>query len=299
MAFRGVFTAIVTPFEKGQIDLPSLTRLVEAQVRSGVSGIVACGTTGESATLSDDEILRVTRHVIEVSQGACKVIAGVGSNSTQHTVELMRKAIDLGIDGALVITPYYNKPSQSGLEAHFSAVSRAAKDTPLMLYTVPGRTGVHLGLETFARLSRLDNVVSLKDATADLALSAEYIGVANGQVGIMSGDDITALPLWSIGGEGVVSVAANVYPSTMVKLWNSYQEKDLARAQALHHRLIPLFRALFLESNPSPVKHLMARQGLIETPELRLPLVAVSDSTSQRLHKSVEGLASLEIESRA
>ncbi|MGB0645930.1 MAG: 4-hydroxy-tetrahydrodipicolinate synthase [Bradymonadia bacterium] len=283
MVFEGVYTAIVTPFENGQIDVNSLTRVVEAQLAAGITGIVACGTTGESATLSDDEIIAVTRHVLEVSRGECQVIAGVGSNATAHTCTLLGRAQELGVDGALVITPYYNKPSQSGLVAHFEAVSSHAKDLPLMLYTVPGRTGVSLDVNTFERLSRLSNVVSLKDATADLALSAEYIAAAQGRATILSGDDITALPLWTVGGRGVVSVAANLCPDLMMALWQANEAGAVADAATLHQRLVPLFRSLFVESNPSPAKYLMAQVGLIEREDLRLPLVPVGASSRELL----------------
>ena len=280
--FRGVYTAIVTPFDDGGVDVASLTRLVESQVEAGIHGIVACGTTGESATLSDDEIVEITRLVVEVSGGACKVISGVGSNSTRHTCELIRRVSGLGIDGALVITPYYNKPSQRGLAAHFEAVAASAPKTPLMLYTVPGRTGVELSVETFQRVSQLKTVVSLKDAAGDLALSAEYVQAAHEAVSVLSGDDVTALPMWSIGGAGLVSVAANLCPQLMVEMWTAYDAGDIAKARSIHARLLPLFRALFIESNPLPVKHLMAQLKLIQHGELRLPLVPVT-STSARL----------------
>ena len=299
MAFQGVYTAIVTPFKDGRVDRAALTRVVEHQLEGRVDGIVACGTTGESATLSDSEILSVTRHVVDVTGGACKVVAGVGSNNTQHTVDLVRQAQDLGIDGALIITPYYNKPSQHGLEAHFRRVSEAAVELPLMLYTVPGRTGVNLNVETFARLDALENVVSLKDATADLALSAEYIAASSTPTTILSGDDITALPLWAIGGEGVVSVAANLYPRLMVALWHHFKSGQLKRASHLHLGLIPLFRALFLESNPAPVKHLMAEIGILPSSEMRLPLVPVQSTTASKLASTIEALRGLELEHRA
>lgn len=283
MMFKGVYTAIVTPFEGGAIDIASLTRLVEAQVDAGIHGIVACGTTGESATLSDDEIVEITRRVVEVSDGACQVISGVGSNSTHHTCELIRRVSGLGVDGALVITPYYNKPSQQGLVAHFEAVSKAAPQTPLMLYTVPGRTGVELSVDTFQKVSILDNVLALKDAAADLALSAEYVQAANGRVNVLSGDDVTALPMWSLGGQGLVSVAANLCPELMVEMWQAYERGDVNSARAIHARLLPLFRALFIESNPLPVKYLMAQMNSIKTGTMRLPLVPVTPDSARFL----------------
>ena len=294
MAFQGVYTAIVTPFIRGELDLPSLTRVVENQLEAEIDGLVVCGTTGESATLSQSEVLAVTRHVLDVSKGSCKVIAGVGTNQTSSTIELLNRSAELDIDGALVITPYYNKPSQSGLEAHFCSVSEAANTLPLMLYTVPSRTGVHLSVDTFTRLARLPNVVSLKDATADLALSAEYIAAADNQAEVFSGDDITALPLWSVGGAGVVSVAANLYPSMMVRMWRAFKSLSLSDAQAMHHRLLPIFRGLFLESNPSPVKYLMAKQHLIESDTLRLPLVPISEQTASVLLSHHEVIKQLE-----
>jgi 4-hydroxy-tetrahydrodipicolinate synthase len=290
MMFKGVYTAIVTPFEDGAIDVASLTRLVESQVDAGIHGIVACGTTGESATLSDDEIVEITRLVVEVSAGACQVISGVGSNSTHRTCELLRRVSGLGIDGALVITPYYNKPSQQGLTAHFEAVSKASPQTPLMLYTVPGRTGVELSVETFQKVSTLDNVFALKDAAADLALSAEYIQAANGRANVLSGDDVTALPMWSVGGQGLVSVAANLCPDLMVGMWHAYENGDVVGARALHARLLPLFRALFVESNPLPVKYLMAQMKLIQTGAMRLPLVPVTAESARFLDRRMSEL---------
>ena len=283
MEFSGVYTAIVTPFEGGQVDFASLTRLVRSQVEAGIDGIVACGTTGESATLSDDEIVEVTRCVIEASNGECHVISGVGSNSTHHTCELFKRVADLGVDGALVITPYYNKPSQPGLVAHFEMVAACAPEVPVMLYTVPGRTGVGLSVETFAHLNQIDNIVALKDAAGDLALSAEYVQSGHGHANVLSGDDVTALPMWSIGGQGLVSVAANLCPGLMVEMWRSYRSGDLAKAQAIHGRLLPLFRALFIESNPLPVKYLMAQLNQIKSGAMRLPLVPVTTQSAKLL----------------
>jgi 4-hydroxy-tetrahydrodipicolinate synthase len=290
MSFSGVYTAIVTPFDDGKLDLASLNRLVRSQVAAGIDGIVACGTTGESATLSDDEIVEVTRRVIEASEGACHVISGVGSNSTHHTCELLKRVADLGVDGALVITPYYNKPSQPGLVAHFETVAACAPEVPVMLYTVPGRTGVGLSLDTFAHLSEIDNVVALKDAAGDLALSAEYVQTAHGRANVLSGDDVTALPMWSIGGQGLVSVAANLCPELMVAMWRAHRSGDLAKAQAIHGRLLPLFRALFIESNPLPVKYLMEQLNLIKSGAMRLPLVPVTAQSAQQLSACVDAV---------
>ena len=290
MTFQGVYTAIVTPFVNGKVDTFSLTKMVEQQLRAGIDGIVVCGTTGESATLSDDEIVEVTKQVMSVSAGGCKVIAGVGTNDTAHSIDLVRRTQDLNVDGALVITPYYNKPSQSGLLAHFYAVAEAADELPLMLYTVPGRTGVHLELKTFESLVPIPNVIALKDATADLALSAEYARAAGNDVSVLSGDDVTALPMWSVGGSGLVSVAANLCPKLMVAMWQAHQSGKQAEASEIHARLLPLFRALFWESNPMPVKHLMARLGLIAENTLRLPLVPVSKVTASRLNLCFDAL---------
>jgi len=277
--FSGVYTAIITPFQRGQIDKTALESLVERQIAAGVNGIVPCGTTGESATMSDDEILDVIGETIRIVAGRCSVIAGVGTNNTARTIELAQRAQELGADGLLVITPYYNKPTQEGLYAHFRAVSDAVPDGSIMLYNVPGRTGVSLTVDTIARLAEIPNIVALKEATGDMAFAARIVAACGNGLALLSGDDVTALPLWSVGGQGVVSVTSNLLPDRMVELWSHYEAGDTKSAQRLHLQLVPLFDALFVEANPVPVKSLVAGHTGLCTPELRLPLVPLQDSS--------------------
>jgi len=282
--FRGVHTAIVTPFVSNRVDLDTLGRLVERQIAAGIDGVVACGTTGEAATLTDAEKLAIFRHVVEVAAGRCAVIAGTGDNNTAHSIALTRETAGCGVDGALVITPYYNKPTQEGLFHHFRAVAEAVPELPIIAYNVPGRTSVSLTADTADRLGDLANVVALKEATADLALDGEMIRRCGDRLALTSGDDATAFPLWCLGGAGVISVCGNLVPDRMVALWRAFQSGDLAGARALHLRLLPLFTGLFIETNPAPVKTLTARVVPGMSAALRLPLAPLTPSSEARLH---------------
>ena len=277
--FSGVYTAIITPFRDGQVDDTALDVLIENQIAGGVDGVVPCGTTGESATMSDAEIIHVIERTIKTVAGRCQVIAGVGSNNTARTIELARRAQALGSDGLLVITPYYNKPTQEGLFAHFIAVAEAVPDGSIMLYNVPGRTGVSLTVETIAGLAKVPNVVALKEATGDMAYVGRIIAACGDDLAVLSGDDVTALPLWAIGGQGVVSVTSNLVPERMSDLWQRFQAGDYENALRLHQQLIPLFDGLFIEANPAPIKSLVAANTGVCSPELRLPLVPLTSAS--------------------
>ena len=293
--FEGIFTALITPFKDGRIDGAALDALIDRQLEAGVDGLVPCGTTGESATLSVDESLEVIARTVGRVAGRCKVVAGVGSNDTHQTIKLAKSAASLGVDGVLVITPYYNKPTQAGLIAHFEAVSDSVPDTPIMLYNVPGRTGVSLSVDAIAWLAKRDNIVALKEATADMAFATRIIAACGDSLTLLSGDDITALSMWAVGGRGVVSVSSNLVPERLVELWQSFTSGRLEEARRMHLSLTGLFDGLFIESNPVPVKTLVAERTSLCTGELRLPLVelrpeskAILDQICERLEIGLE-----------
>jgi len=282
---EGSLVAVVTPFTRhGKLDESALRDLVEWQVQCGTHGIVASGTTGESPTLSDEERLKVWRVTIETVRGRVPVICGAGTNDTRRTVEACRAVRELGADAALVVIPYYNKPGQAGLVAHFQAA--VGSGTPIVLYDVPGRTGTRFSVDTIAALADLDGVVALKDATADLAHASEVHARCGDRLTLLSGDDPTALPFWATGGAGVISVTANVAPRQMAACWDAFRASDLPRAQALHEALMPLHRALFLEANPIPVKAALAMLGRCDASP-RLPLTAATTETRQRLQQAL------------
>lgn len=273
----GSIVAIVTPFAKdGSLDEPALRDLVEWQIACGSHGIVACGTTGETPTLTDEERLAVWRAVVETTRGRVPVVCGAGTNDTRRTVDACRAVREVGGDAALVVIPYYNKPGQAGLVAHFRAAAGAG--VPVVLYDVPGRTGTRFSVETVAELAQVEGIVALKDATADLAHASEVHARCGDRLTLLSGDDPTALPFWAAGGQGVISVTANVAPRQMAACWSAFEAGDLARARSLHEALMPLHRALFLEANPIPVKAALSLLSRCEaTP--RLPLTPASDET--------------------
>ncbi len=281
--FSGVHTAIITPLRDGSIDYDALTALIERQIDGGVSGIVPCGTTGESATMRDEEIVDVIRHTVEVAAGRCLITAGVGTNNTARTIDLAKRAVQVGADAGLVITPYYNKPGQEGLYQHCATVAAAVPELPIMLYNVPGRTGVSFSVDTVVRLAELENVRALKEASADMAFASEIIAQAGESLEVLSGDDVTALPLWSVGGRGVVSVTSNLLPERMANFWRTFAHGDLEAARRMHLELVPLFNGLFLETNPVPVKALVAAQSGLCGEEVRLPLTPLSDRVRARL----------------
>ncbi len=267
--FRGSIVAVVTPFtEDFEVDFDAYGRLVDMHLAEGTHGIVPCGCTGEAATLSHAEQQACIKFVVERVAGRIPVIAGTGSNNTKEALSLTKHAREVGADAALVITPYYNKPTAEGQIAHYRAVADAA-EFPIMLYNVPGRTGTKMSPETIAALGEHPHIASVKEACGSVDQVSEIR--AQSDIIVMSGDDGLTLPMLAVGGTGVVSVAANVAPGKSAALCNAFFEGDLARAQALHYELLPLYKALFLESNPIPVKAALAEMGLIKN-VLRLPL---------------------------
>ena len=279
--FKGSIVAIVTPFKNGKVDETALGELIEWHIASGTDGIVPCGTTGESATLGYEEHEQVIEYTVGKVAGRVPVIAGAGSNSTEETIMLTAHAKKVGADGALLITPYYNKPTQEGLYRHFKAVADAV-DIPIVLYNVPGRTSVNMLPSTVARCAQIKNIVAIKEATANLQQISEIIELCGDKLSVLSGDDFTVLPLLSIGGVGVISVTANVAPVDMAGLCDAYFAGDMVEARRLHYKLQPLNQAMFYETNPIPVKTALGLMGKI-SPEFRLPLCPMSDTNTEKL----------------
>jgi len=284
--FQGSIVALVTPFRGGKVDEAKLRELVEWHVASGTDGIVPCGTTGESPTLSHDEHRRVVELVIETARGRLAVIAGTGSNSTSEAIELTSHAKKAGATGALVVNPYYNKPTQEGLYQHYTAIARSV-DLPLMLYNIPGRTSVNMLPATVARLTQLPTVVSIKEGSGSIQQIDEVLQLCGDRLTVLSGDDAMTLPMMALGGHGVVSVVANVAPRETATLVTAAAKGDFAQARTSHRRLLPLVNALFLETNPIPVKTALALMGRCQE-EVRLPLCAMQPDTKQKLSDALK-----------
>jgi 4-hydroxy-tetrahydrodipicolinate synthase len=289
--FEGVYTALITPFRDGGVDERALTYLVELQIAAGVDGIVPCGSTGEAATLSHAEHQRVVEVVVAAARGRVGVIAGTGSNSTAEAIQLTRHAKEAGADGALLISPYYNRPTQEGIVAHYTEIARQTA-FPLLAYNIPARTGSNVLPATLARLAEVDQIVGVKESCGDLNQMAHLIASVPDSFAVLSGDDWATLPLLAIGGKGVISTAANVAPGEVVELVRAFRAGDLARARAVHFRLLPLLDALFCETNPIPVKAALGMRGLIQE-ELRLPLVPISNGNRERLQAVLKELGLL------
>lgn len=279
--FSGSIVAIVTPFRKGKVDERALGDLIEFQLANGTDGIVPCGTTGESATLSHEEHERVVSFTIEAVNRRVPVIAGAGSNSTAEAIALTRHAKKAGADGALLITPYYNKPMQEGLFRHYKAVAEAV-DLPLVLYNIPSRTSVNLLPATVGRLAAIRNIVAIKEGSGSLQQVSEIIQACGDRVTVLSGDDPLTLPMMAVGAKGVVTVTANIAPADMAAMVDAFAAGRLDQARRLHNKLYPLFTALFYETNPIPVKTALAMMGKIDG-ELRLPLSPMAAETLEKL----------------
>ena len=285
LTLRGSMVAIVTPFRNDAVDEPAFTRLIEQQVQSGTSAIVPCGTTGESATLSFDEHDRVIDLTVQAARGRVAVIAGTGSNNTREAIRLTHHAKEAGADAALLISPYYNRPTQRGLYLHFKAIAEAV-DIPLVIYNIPSRTAVNIEPETFAQLASIKTIVGVKESSGNLEQMSRIRQATGGRLALLSGDDALTLPVLAIGGTGVISVAANLVPgdvAAMVEAFLSGRREDAVRR---HDRLLPLVKALFVETNPIPVKTAMGMLGMI-APELRLPLCTMSEANEERLRQAL------------
>lgn len=279
--FTGSIVAIVTPFKNGEIDKKTLVSLIEWQIEQGIDGIVPCGSTGESATLSFEEHNEVIKLTVEVVNKRIPVIAGTGSNNTQEALELTKYAKKIGVDGALLITPYYNKPTQEGLFQHFSKIAKEV-NIPIVLYNVPSRTGVNLLPITVKRLAEIDNIVAVKEASGSLSQMSEIVRYCQDKITLLSGDDGLTLPILSIGGKGIISVVANIIPAKVAKLVDAYMQGDLITAQKIHYEILPLCDAMFYETNPIPVKTALGLMNKIN-PELRLPLCPISDENLKKI----------------
>lgn len=279
--FTGSLVAIVTPFKNGKLDERALGDLIEWQITSGTHGIVPCGTTGESATLTHAEHDRVVAFTVEVVRRRVPVVAGTGSNSTEEAIALTKHAKAAGVDGALLITPYYNKPTQEGLFLHYKAVAEAV-DLPLVVYNIPGRTGVNMLPSTIARLTVCPTVVAIKEGSGAVQQASEIIQLCGERLTVLAGDDALTLPMMAVGGKGVITVTANLVPTKMAQLVNAFREGRVEAARAMHYELYPLFTALFYETNPIPVKEALYLMGKI-APELRLPLCRIGNDNKAKL----------------
>ena len=284
--FTGTYTAIVTPFKNGQLDEPALERLVKAQIKAGVDGIVPVGTTGESPTVSYEEHIQIIELVVKFVSGRVKVLAGTGANSTREAVLLTEKAEAAGADGSLQVAPYYNKPTQEGLFQHFREISRSTK-LPIVLYSIPGRCGIEIGVDTVKRLAfECKNIVGIKEAGGNADRISQLRAACGTRFDILSGDDSLTLPFMAVGAKGVVSVASNVIPAQVARMVKAFAAGNLSQAAQLHHRYYSLFKDLFLETNPVPVKAALALMGQIEE-EYRLPLVPMADKHRKVLRQTM------------
>jgi 4-hydroxy-tetrahydrodipicolinate synthase len=287
--FAGTYTALVTPFQNDRIDEAAFARLVEGQIAGGITGIVPVGTTGESATLDHAEHNRVIELGVKAANGRCKVIGGTGSNSTAEAISLTVEAEKLGCDGALLVAPYYNKPSQEGLYRHFGKIAEATK-LPIILYSIPARCGIEISVEVTARLAKAyPNIVAIKEAGGTVERVSALRAVLPPEFTILSGDDSLTLPFMAAGAEGVISVASNVIPGDIVAMVNAALSGNFSKARAMHHRLYPLFKDLFIEPNPVPAKYALALRGEMRA-DVRLPLCEMGEATRAKLEATLRQL---------
>jgi 4-hydroxy-tetrahydrodipicolinate synthase len=286
--FEGVLTALVTPFRDGAIDERALRALVERQIEAGIDGLVPCGSTGESATLSHEEHDRVIEIVVDATAGRVPVVAGTGSNSTEEAIRLTLHAKQAGASAALLISPYYNKPTQAGIAAHFEAIARATS-MPLIVYNIPGRTASNMLPTTLAQLAHVEYVVGVKESCGDIDQIAHVVAQCPEEFAVLSGDDAVTLPLLAVGGSGVISTTSNVAPAQMLELVRAFRSGDAPRALKIHQQLLPLFDALFCETNPIPLKAALAIMGLIDG-EIRLPLTPITQPNGAALQVVLKDL---------
>jgi 4-hydroxy-tetrahydrodipicolinate synthase len=282
MELKGIYTALVTPFKGYDVDEEALKGLIDFQLRGRVDGLVPCGTTGEAATLSYEEHEKVVEITVKHVNGAVPIVAGTGSNSTKETIELSETAKKVGADMCLLTTPYYNKPTQEGLYRHFQKVAEEV-DIPLILYNIPGRTGINMNPDTVARLAEIPNIVGIKEASGSLVQVAEIYRLAKEKITIMSGDDNLFLPMMSVGAKGVISVLSNAMPVELQELYRAFiKEKDIQKAMDMNARLLPIMQAMFVETNPIPIKETLYHMGMMEK-EFRLPLCPLSEGSNKFL----------------
>jgi 4-hydroxy-tetrahydrodipicolinate synthase len=289
--FSGAFTAMVTPFKNGEVDVEALEGMVEFQIQNGIHGLVPCGTTGETPCMSEAEDRVVIETVVRVANGRVPVIAGSGSNSTDMAIKYTKMAEEAGADGSLQVAPYYNKPTQEGLFRHFAAVAENTS-LPLVLYNIPGRTSVTINADTIGRLAEIPNVVGVKESTLSMNMVSDIRALCGEEFAILSGDDPVTLPLMALGGVGVISVASNVAPAAVSDMVRNLLDGNWERGRELHYALLPLFRALFVETNPIPVKTAASILGLCSD-EMRLPMVPLSGENLAMLQQVMDESAAL------
>jgi 4-hydroxy-tetrahydrodipicolinate synthase len=286
--FHGALTAIVTPFRDGAVDEAALRELIEWQIQSGIDGLVPCGSTGESATLSHAEHERVIKITVEQTRKRVPVVAGTGSNSTAEAIRLTASARELGADGALLISPYYNKPTQDGIYKHYKMVA-ASVDLPIVAYNIPGRTGSNIAPETFARLAEIKNIIGVKEASGSTEQTSDILRLTNGKFTVLSGDDALTVPLMAIGAKGVIATIGNAMPREIHELAAAGLAGDFERARQLHYKMLPLMRALFIETNPICIKQALAFMGKCCN-ELRMPLVPMTPPAAEKLKAAMKEL---------
>lgn len=286
--FKGSIVAIVTPFKNGKVDEKALGDLIEWHIKNGTNAIVPCGTTGESATLDYDEHHRVIRFTVEAVNKRVPVIAGTGANATDETIMITREAKKSGADGALLVSPYYNKPTQEGIYRHYKAVAEAVK-IPIVLYNVPGRTASNILPSTVARLAEIRNIVAIKEATGDMKQVSEVIRICGNRITVLSGDDFTTFTLLALGGKGAISVSANVAPKLVSKMFSEWEKGNIQQARKIHYQLEPLNAAMFYETNPIPAKTALAMMKKIKE-EFRLPLCEMAPANREKLKKTLKSL---------
>lgn len=283
--FTGTYTALVTPFRRDAVAYDELRKLVEFQIKGGISGLVPVGTTGESPTVSHEEHLEIIRCTIEATRGRVPVIAGTGSNSTHEAIEMTKAADTAGADGFLLVAPYYNRPTQEGLFLHFARIAEVT-DKPIVLYSIPGRCGIEISVPVIERLrAKFPHVAHIKEAGGSVDRVDQIISALGKDITVLSGDDSLTLPFMAVGAQGVISVASNLYPKEVGKLVSLALGGDYAKARALHRRLYPVFKTIFIESNPAPIKAGMTEAGIIGSEEVRLPLTTMSPANRQTLRK--------------
>ena len=284
--FKGSMVAIVTPFENGKLDEKRFRDLIEFQIKGGTSGIVPCGTTGESATLSKEEHERVVELAVETAGGRVPVIAGSGSNNTAEAIELTGHAKGAGADGALLISPYYNKPTQKGIYLHFKAIAEEV-DIPIVLYNIASRTGINIEPQTVAKLAEIKNIVAIKEASGNVSQMAQILKLCGDNITLISGDDALTLPVLSIGGTGVISVVANIVPKETAEMIRSFEEGRIEQARKIYYKILPLVKVMFIETNPAPVKQALGMMGKI-LPQVRLPLCPMLAENEKKLKKALK-----------
>jgi 4-hydroxy-tetrahydrodipicolinate synthase len=284
--FSGAIVAIVTPFKDGKVDEESLRKLIEFQIANGTDGIVPCGTTGESSTLSHEEHDRVIEITIDAVKKRVPVIAGTGSNSTDEALRLTKHAYEAGADGALMVCPYYNRPTQEGLYQHFKIIAETVP-IPIVPYNIPGRTGINLLPETVAKLAKISNIVGIKEASGSLKHMHDIIALCGTEFSVLSGDDFFTLPLLMLGGKGVISVISNIAPADMAAMIDAFAAGDMTRARQLHYKMVPLIDMLFIETNPVPVKAALSMMGKISY-DVRLPMYKMTDGNYEKLKSAMK-----------